>query len=215
MQAIRDLAGLGPEATEKLLPYLADSVIEVRTAAAEALGRVGDRRATAALMAALRRSFVGGSGRRNLWIGVAALVGAVLLVAVFIIGSAALKFAAFGGIFNSVVQPLLGYFRGRRQQSVFVKAVTEALAAIAERHPAVELTTVVQDLRAVADDRLQQTPETRAASRLTADRIEALVGDLRSLPVSADAPSWDGESVLPRASSTPAPTPETLPLVRG
>jgi hypothetical protein len=76
------------------------------------------------------------------------------------------------------------------------------------------LTTVVDDLRAVAGDRLQQSPETREVSLRTADRIEALVGDLRSLPVSADAPAWNGESVLPRASQTPEALAESLPLIR-
>jgi HEAT repeat protein len=215
IQTIRDFADLGPEATEQLLPYLADPVIEVRTAAAEVLGQVGDRRAIQPLLAALRRSFSGDSGRRNRMMGFVAVGVFVLLIILFVIGSALIRGAAFGGLLNCILQPAIAHFRHRRQQSVFVKAATEALGAIAERHPDVELSTVVDDLRAVADDRLQQNPETREASRRTADRIEALVGDLRSLPVSADAPAWNGEGVLPRASTTPQPNPETLPLIRG
>lgn len=214
VEAAANLAPYGPAALEPLCRLLEDPDLEVRSAAATALGAAGDERAIQPLMKALRQSFWGGSAWANLWLGVLLLIGLLIGIAALLFGVFALKVGATWWIFHIWRIPF-GVFRKRREHGRLVDAVTEALVRIAEANPSPELGTVVEDLRGVAADTLQQKPETRELSRRAADRIEALVGDLRSLPVAAAAPHEAPETVLPRPASAPEPEVQVLPRVSG
>lgn len=214
LAAARDLAAFGPEALDPLFELLQDHDQEVSIAAAESLGAIGDERAIEPLTRALRGSFWGGSARANLWLGLALLVGLVLVGAALTLGVIFLKVAALWIIFHIWRIPK-SIFDRRRRRSQFVRAVSEALMRIAEANPSPVLSSVVTDLRTVAMDKLQQEPETRKITGAAAERIESLVGQLRSLPVAADGPHQEPEAVLPRPASPPDPDLRMLPRISG
>jgi hypothetical protein len=104
--------------------------------------------------------------------------------------------------------------RHRIRHSRFVDAVTGALVRIAERHPAPELGGVVRDLEMLSADAVRYTPDSRVSSRRAAERIKALVHDLRTMPVASSPPPLS-EVDLPRPARSPEPDVEVLPRVRG
>jgi hypothetical protein len=188
----------GREAQEELYWGLADSDPKLRVAAAQALGRIGDEAAIPRLTGALRSCFVQGSARRQWWIGIGVLVGALLLFAGIVAGSVALQIGGLiGAMMQFILRPVFRYYRQRRAQSEVCRAITEALAGIAERHPNPGLRALIPDLEAVSSDMLQQEGRTRATSRAAAARIRELTESLKSLPIAAGPASPDVDS-LPR-----------------
>src|SRR4028118_46108 len=82
--AARPPRAAGRSAVEPLCVALLDRDPTVIIAAAESLGHLGDERAVQPLTEALRDSFIGRSGRKQLVIGVLVLVAAILLVVFFL-----------------------------------------------------------------------------------------------------------------------------------
>lgn len=201
----------GPWAVAPLCRALEDREQKVRIAAAESLGHLGDERAVGPLAEALRRSLVGRSARKQLVAGVFVALAAVVVLLGFLGGMVYLKiggmmwafFQLFGRTFG-------GYFKGRQEQSRMARAVTEALARIAERSPTPELAAVVPDLKAIAVDALQQEKDTRAVSRRAAERIESLTEQLKRMPLPAAAPAPSTQE-LPLPASSPTPASDSLP----
>jgi HEAT repeat protein len=209
-KALRDY----PEwSLEPLCGLLRDKDLDVRTAAAESLGHIGDQRAIQPLTEALRDCFVGKSARGQLVVGVLVLSVTLTLMAGLAWGSFALQIGgAVGAGMNAILQVAHAYYRRRQSSSKVCQAITDALAQIAERNPTPVLRSVLSDLKAVAADVLQQHKDTRAASRQAAERIESLTEQLKDLPVAAFAPEPDG-TALPRPADAPAPDVTVLPRV--
>ena len=183
---------------------LRDRDAEVRIAAAEALGRVGDRGAIQPLAEALRACFVRRSAAFSLLVGILAAMGAVVW-GVAIIAS---LFLSDGVVLHALDVLLAPYqfFADRRKQGRVAEAIAGALHQIAERHPAPELVGVVQDLRVAALDTVSHSRTTREASRAAARRIEELTEQIRRLPLAGTAP-------VPEVSTLPIPgRQETPPL---
>lgn len=216
--AAKALRDYGAAAVEPLCLALRDKDLNVRVAAAESLGLVGDERAVRALMEALRECLVGRSAKWQIAAGI--LVAVVALVVLMAVVSVRLYFkVGIGGIgfyllARALYRGVTSYYERRRDFSGFCEAVVEALRRIAERSPAPELRKkVVPELKAIAADVLQQQERTRTAARFAAWRIEALTEHLKSLPRPAAASAPDA-ATLPRAVDTPTQETERLPRVR-
>lgn len=109
----------------------------------------------------------------------------------------------------------------RRQRNELCGLIAEAIARISDRVPAGELRNALPDLRTIAEDRLQQSAQTRQVARRVAERIEAATRDTANLPrpstsarVAEDRlprafgsePTWSTDDRrLPRATSEEAP----------
>jgi HEAT repeat protein len=202
-EAVLRLRECGPDAVEPLCRALHDSDADVRVAAVEALGVLGDERALEPLAAALRRCFMGHSARRHVVFGVvvALVVGATAVGLIW--GILALKvFGAVGVMSNSVVQLVARSLERRRAHSRICPAITEALERIATRHPSPRLRAVLPELRTLALDVVQQDRVARKASRDTARRIDELTASLKDLPLASAPPSGTPES-LPRPAGAP------------
>jgi hypothetical protein len=185
----------GEEVHTLLREGLKDPEMSVRQAAAEALGRVGDERDIGPLTEALRACFARGSARRQLWAGVAVLSGLVLLcLGLMILPGIGSSLGAIG----AWVYPLVQYYYIRRRKSALCRAITEALAAIAERTPSPEARAVLPELRAMAADVIQQDRASREACRAAAARIRELTENVKSLPIA-------GGAVTPAAGTLPRP----------
>jgi hypothetical protein len=200
-QSARILGTYGARAVEPLCAALEDQDAEVRIAAAEALGLLGDERAVRPLGEALRGSLVGRSARRQLAVGVMVVLAVCLFAIVWFWG---LKIGGSVWLFITVLKHTARpYFRGRQAQSRVTRAITEALMRIAERNPTPELHAVVPELKAIAVDTLQHEKATRVVSRDAAHRIESLTEKLKSMPLPA-APAVAADQLpLPAASPTP------------
>lgn len=194
-----------PTAERPICALLGDSDLTVRAAAATALGELGLEESIPALMEAYRMCFVGQSARTQRLIGLGmALLGVLLFVLIFW-GAVGAKIGGIFGVFNLAHQIPSAYFRARRAKSTVACAITEALVKIAERNPRPELHRLVPELRAVAGDRLQHEKATRKASRVAAERIEALTAAFHDLPVAAGAPAPD-PATLPHPAEAPQQT---------
>lgn len=200
------LGEIGDPAAEGLLrELLNDADLSVRAAAARALGALGLEESIPALMAAYWACFVGQSARTQRLIGLGmVLVGLLLFVLIFW-GATGAKISGICAALNLAHQIPSIYFRARRAKSAVACAITEALVMIAERNPRPEMHRLVPELRAVAGDRLQHEKATRKASRLAAERIEALTAAFHDLPVAAGAPAPD-PSTLPHPAEAPQQT---------
>jgi hypothetical protein len=209
VRAAEHLDRFGPEAVDPLIALLQDERTEVRISAARALGRVGDERALQPLLQTLRQSFWGGNGWSNLLIGGLVAVGVALLILGFLRGfnhGGAWWWVIYsGGLWRSIAQR-------RQQRSQLVGVVTEAITNVAERHPTPELGLAVGDLNLAAADHVRNTAETRAASRRAAQRIQELVQEVRTLPVTSAPPGVD-EASLPVPALNPEPEAELLPRI--
>lgn len=202
--AVKALGDIGePRAEPALRPLLADPDLTTRTEAAVALGKLGLEQSIPALMDAYRQCFLGQSARKQRWIGVLVACALLVLLALFIWGTAAARAGGAIGCVNIFMQFPRIYLQNRRAQSKVACAITEALVAIAERNPRPELHRLIPELRAVAVDRIQHEPSTRDASRLAADRIEALTAALHDMPIAAGAPSLSAAETLPRPAESP------------
>lgn len=203
-----------PPELNTLVEALESPQVEVRRAAAQALGDLGDTRAVQPLLAALRRCFRGGNARYQRYLGVAAVAVLVVLALGLVTGVVALKaFGAIGGMVNLGAAIVRGYLKRSRANSPVVQAITGALARIAEQNPTPELSTAVADLQAVAADAVHQDRQTRATSREAAEKIEALTERIKNLPLIA-APPERGTADLPLPAQPAEPTAEELPRVR-
>jgi len=211
-QAARDLQAHGETALEPLCAALADEELEVRLAAAEALGHIGDSRALQPLTGALQACFVGGSARRQLVSGLLILLAGLLLMCGVLIGSALLKTGGIFWIFIHLGRAIARSFEQRRTKSRLCGAITDALTRIAEQNPTPEVRALVPEFRAVAADSLQQDRATRDLSRRSAARIEALTEKLKDLPVSAAAPGQE-VAALPTPAEAPQLEASRLPRV--
>jgi hypothetical protein len=210
-KAARALREYGAWAVEPLCEALNQRGRDVRIAAAESLGHIGDERAVKPLTEALHACFVGGSARRQRLLGVLAIPALVLILLGLFLGSAALK--ASGGVgvlLYAVGLNVHGAYKRRRSESRVCEAVTEALERIAERSPTPALRAVVPELKAVAADPLLQEESARAASRQAAARIEALTDRLKDLPLPATH-HQPHPANLPR----PAEPPDQPPVRKG
>lgn len=201
------------DAIEPLLQALQDPEMDVRIAAAEALGRVGDARAIQPLVAALRATFGGKSGREFRTAGILLIVGVVVVYIAVQMGLGAAGIGSAGAAMSGGISFIFNAMVLRRKaQSRMSRAITEALGRIAERDPAPELHALVPDLRAIAADSLQQEKEARAASREAASRIEAVTAKLKDLPLPTSG-SASGPEALPRPAGPPAEDGSRFPVV--
>lgn len=211
VEAAIALRGQGERALAPLIEALTSPDPEVREAAAEALGEIGDERAIHPLTDALVAEHGGRSPRFYLMIGIFAVIGVAILVGSIVYGLVVLK---IGGGMAGVWAPLSQKIRkGRRRARVSARTRTtiiQALTRIAERHTTPELMRLVPDLKAIAADSLRQQAETRAASREAAARITTLTERLRALPVAMEqAPT--GPDALPRPAASPERDAAVLP----
>lgn len=216
--AVRELRTFGTDAVKPLCKALRDRELGVRLAAAEALGEVGDERAIAPLVTALRDLFPGSSPRRARTVGLLAAITFPLSMICY----AAMRLYEWGvsphGIMAilgvalvllvagwSKIKPVVAFFAGAPGPTDEGPSLVyaRALAHIAERCPAPELRKALPILREIAADGIQQSRRTRADSRKAARRIEALTARLDNLPVVASAPSMNVDS-LPGASNGPS-----------
>lgn len=207
LRAAKSLREYGSWAIESLCLVLQDKDLNVRAAAAESLGHIGDERAIQPLIEALRRCFL---GRSVYWQFIVGLLVMPLLILLIVKGMAAAGAVALVGCFS---QPFIIDYQERREASKLCQIIVDALVRIAEHCPTPELRAVIPDLRAIAADVLQQEKQARAASRQAAQRIEDLTEQLKNLPLPAAAPAPDA-ATLPRAAAAPAPNVEALPRVR-
>jgi hypothetical protein len=201
----------GARAVTPLMEALSSPYPEVREAAAETLGEVGDERAIQPLTDALVAEHGGKSPRFYLMIGIFAVIGIAVLIGSLVYGLVVLK---IGGAMSGVWFPLSQKIRKRRLRARELgctrTAIIRALTRIAERHATPELMRLVPDLHAIAADSLRQQAETRAVSREAAARITTLTERLRALPVAVEhAPT--GPDVLPRPATSPEPDATVLP----
>lgn len=203
-----------PPELSALVAALESPQVHVRRAAAEALGELGDTRAVQPLLAALRRCFRHGNARYQRYIGVAAVAALVILALGLVTGVLAFQaFGVIGGLVNLVASIVRGYLKRSRANSPVVRAITGALARIAEQNPTPELSTAVADLEAVAADAVHQDRQTRTVSREAAEKIEALTERIKNLPLIA-APPETGTADLPLPAQAAEPRTEELPRVR-
>jgi hypothetical protein len=211
--AARALRRFQPEAFDLLLPALHDKELEVRLAAVESLGELGDERAIQPLITAMRGCFDGRSARDHRTIGILLVVGIAVAFLAFSIGLGALGVGgAAGAMANMVMTVVRGVYVQRRERGKMVGAISQALTKIGERSPRAELSAVVDDLKAVAGDVLQQNKETRESSRQAAARLEALTERIKALPLTSVSPGTDAK-VLPTPSTAPEADQAVLPRV--
>ncbi|MBM3458401.1 MAG: HEAT repeat domain-containing protein [Armatimonadetes bacterium] len=210
--SVMGLGQLDSDGVELVCGALRDADPEVRLAAAETLGRMGDTRAVEPLTQALRHQLLGGSANAQRIVGLLVVIGAVLLAIGLIAGIAAIKAAgASFWILNLASRPVSRYFQQRRQNSPMVRAICTALTRIAEQNPAPVLRMILPELEGISGDMLHQEPGTRAASREAARRIEELTAHIKNLPVPAESPIPSVETLpLPAAQPVPAARSDTL-----
>lgn len=182
--AVASMEKLGTAAVPALIVVLSNRHPEVRLAAAAALGRLGDLQARAPLETALERCLRGG---RALTI---ALAGALFAIALL----AGVQF--WLGDRTSLRLPLLvpqlmvplsflliaGEHRAKARET---RALTDALAALAEGTPAAELEATAARLRAASRDPIGYDRATRRACREAASTLELQAERKRSLPLAA------------------------------
>jgi hypothetical protein len=125
----------------------------------------------------------------------------VCLVLGLIFGSVALK---TGGVFVVWFNVINMFIQRRRDRHLECGPIAEALASIAERNPTPQLRSLLPDLQALAADGIQQSAETRRASRQALQRIETLTGQFKDLPVVGAAPESDAKNLPLPADHEPA-----------
>ena len=212
----RQLERFGSRGVGVLCGALRDRSGLVRIAAAECLRRVGDQSAIGPLRQALRRDVRLPSRRRT-----ALLAGMAVTLLLAVLLSAILGFGGFVEMFVAAFlgPPLLALLaftsnyaghRAREQRSQACRAYAEALAGIAERHPASELRAAVQDLKIAGKDLLWNDATARSASRYALHRIEALTQKSRSMPLASEG-AVSTENTLPRTARAVPEQPQTLP----
>lgn len=214
-KAVRWHTGEGPEAVAMLCRALEDPHPDVRTAAAERLARVGTSEATEPLMRALRRSTGGrwavltitGSSFLLIPLGLA-LLGAAMRS--LLVGNSLVSWILFF-IVLSILAKAAG--KARRQREDLLAAISEALAAIAERAPSPVARAAIRELKVLAADVVQQQSECRWACVKAAERIDRATRDLQRLPVASQEPAATADR-LPRPAEAPQMEDRQLPLVR-
>ncbi len=205
-----------PQAIEPLCAALQEKNREVRLAAAEALGVIGEHVGSAAilepLLKALRACFTGWRARwpfifKGIWFSFLLLKTTSLLLGFS-------KFTLDDVLFYILMLCVygLGYIFERDSQSKSCQAILESLLRIAERNPIPEIRAALPELKSIARDVVQLNRRARVTSRQTVQRIEALTEQLKKLPLPASAPAPDA-TVLPRIADTPLPDVKTLPRV--
>jgi HEAT repeat protein len=192
-----------------LVSALADPREEVRAVAAEGLGDLGNARAVGALTAALRTASIGGSARRQQWLGWAMAAGGVVLYAVAFWGIGAHRLGTMMLLLSGFSFILAQVSEGRRKRNAPRLAIIQALQKLADRAPSPELRDALGELRVMAGDRLQVEPEARRAARELAGRIEDLTGRSKDLPLPSACRGAD-PAALPRAGQSPAAEPADL-----
>jgi len=181
VEAARAMRHYGATAVEPLCHALRDEDLRVQAAAAEALGELEDARAIQPLVAALRNCFAGRSARSDFWFGVLQMLLVVVAMLLNLLSYLVIRRRAR----NPIDEMLEEYAQSRWRRNDLIQAITTALGRIGERHPLPELRSVLPDLKVVARDLVQQRKSTRAASRETVARIEALTARLQDLPLPA------------------------------
>lgn len=209
LRAIPLLEAQGPEASNSLINLLQDRDAAVRLSAAQALGRIGDLAAVHPLVEALVGPHTGGKGPWHSWLGVLSYLSLWPLAFAAVMGPLALQIVAGLGIAYFLIGPI-AHFTHRSEHQAFADAVSQALLAIARRHPSGALAVVVPELRQSAGDRIMQSDEARAASKRAAGYLEDLAKDLRDTPIAAEAPETASAALLPRPSESPEAELETL-----
>ena len=214
VEAVRAVARAQTADYERILPVLCqalqDPLEDVRVAAGEELGRIGEDRAIQPLREALQRCFPNGSARRQLVLGLV-VVGILALVFVgYVFGAFYFRMGGMlAGMSGGMANGIRAFRQKRLAKSRECQTYTRALAAIAERTPSPVLRSLVPELNALAAD-VWHDGAVRDASREAAQRIEAVTAEVKSLPV-ASAAAVKVEKDLPRAAEAAEPDGECLP----
>ncbi len=216
VRMIRRMGRLGVPAVGKLCWALRHHDPAVVTAAAQALGEIGDPRAVEPLVKTLRRNLLGGSGTRQLWVG-SLTWWCCLVCSVWwgwtILSGGKGSLLTLGVMLASILASLLRNHSERR--SALRAACVEALGRIAEASSSLEVRSVLPDIRALARDTYIQKPGTHGTTLEALRRIEAATAVAHQLPLPA-SPQADTSDTLPLpARSAEAEEVGTLPRVTG
>jgi len=191
-------------AVSPLQAMLRDPVLPVRSAAAVALGEIGDLRSLPALIETLQGCFLARSARKQLWLGIAVVPITVLLQLWWTIfgGSAAQR----GLYLVTLLATFLwsAYASQRRPHGPVCQSCVTAISQVVERNPGTDLQPLVPELRAVAGDLFLQARETRKLANRAVAHLEARRLAMSNLPV----PSSNPETVL-----TSLPRPAEPPVI--
>lgn len=210
-RAVTSLGEFGDVSVAPICRALEDRDERVRLAAARLLAVLGDPRALQPLIAALKRSLSGGSGRRHvvvLHLALVTLIGGVIGAS---IGSLTLRGTVFGFLLSMVPSTLIfaNHWFHRMNRDRFQQTCIEALAALAEKDPVPELRILLPDLQALAANRLQPD-EARHALTTATFRIAALTSNTERLPIAAAAPESE-LGTLPHPAYPRSNDPAALP----
>ncbi len=215
LKAAKSLRDYDTHAVEPLCLALNAEEINVRVAAVESLGHIGDERAVQPLVEAFKRCFVGRSLWRQMLVSFVVFVVSMGLAMMFHEMSRGKSFivAIFFILCQMIASAIwFAYYGERKEVRKTCHAIAEALTSIVERTPTPELRAILPELKTIAFDIVHQDKSTRAASRQAAQRIEALTEQLKNLSLPASAPASDA-ATLPRAVEATTPDVETLPRV--
>jgi hypothetical protein len=229
--AIERLERLGVVAAPAMVPLLEDSDVEVRIAAARALGEIGDESSIGPLAAALGRvaapPVVSMSPKEVTGVIASGLFGLIVLR---IVASEATTLGSWAGAWltwvgstlRTAAFPLAIVFvafafsnRGRKKDgSRFAEAISEALERIALRYPAPGLRSALPALHEVQEDLIFHTSAARRAAGRTIDAIKESTnrtGDTRDLPLAAGE-AVPSELQLPVAVEIAPSASDALPI---
>lgn len=226
LNAIHRLMLYGPDAIGYLCCALTDQYLDVRIAAADALGEIGDRRAIESLQLAIREHSITASVRRmGRWAIWAVLITLAALIGLPVLGLLDLPLILFGFVvYFCAVQafaPSIFLFRNRehelRERSLLL-ALLRALREVANRSPSPESAAISGVLRSLARSSVARELVGSAAlqdARLTAEQLDASAARAQSLPIphgeAVAAVTWRDLEDMPRPADPATNPPEALP----
>jgi hypothetical protein len=199
IEAARALTADDVEAVESLLRVLDRRDPELRVAAIEALGRIGDPRAVPALRAILREPLLGRSPRLHLYLA---------LCLVIFLGFAVAGLVHLGN-YAPILYLLLCSWTALLNRTRDAKIVLKSLEEIARKQGGPVLREMLPELHVIARDLLTHDSGARKAARATATQIEAQTAAVKDLP--RPAASTPVEGSLPLAGSAPVLDAALLP----
>lgn len=205
------LRSAGERAIEPLCRALRDPSPRVRAAAADTLGYLGDSTVVPALHQALKETMVGGSrGRQHAWVAGVGII-TLALCAFLIYGISSPETPALQWVPPAVLAPLMlalvlapfvfgGSMLWARRHNLARVAVAQALARIAARTGAPELTASLSDLEAMARGGWGQSMDAVLAARRATETIRK-AASTGAHPIPAGASRTCAQLPLPTKGS--------------